>query len=119
MNASMLSTAVEYYEAIGRKSIEEAQKYLHPNVQLIGPVANLNGKKAVVEGLDRFVTTHNSLNIRQKFENNDQVMLVIYLECPEPVGEVRTASMLTFSENLIARIELFFDVRAFEPKAKE
>ncbi|KJV58176.1 hypothetical protein RFEPED_0551 [Rickettsia felis str. Pedreira] len=40
-------------------------------------------------------------------------------DCPEPIGIFRGASLLSFNENLISRIELFYDARPFEKKKEE
>ncbi len=111
--------AEAYYESVGNKEMAGAERYLHPDVQLIGPLAEMTGKEAVLKAVKGFLTIFKSLTIRAKFGSGDQVMIAYDLDCPAPVGNFRAAVLLTFRDDLIARLELFYDGRPFEEKKEE
>ena len=54
--------------------------------------------------------------MRVKFAFGNQVMLAYDLNCVSPIGTIRVAALMTFEDNLISSIELFFDARAFDKK---
>jgi hypothetical protein len=114
---SNVNIAEAYYNAMGDKNIEAAGDHLHPDVRFIAPFGNLTGKQAVLSAAKNFVANFNALTIRSKFGSPHQVMLAYDLDCPAPVGIVRTAALMTFKDDLIARIELFYDARPFETKS--
>jgi hypothetical protein len=47
MNSSNLPIAEAYYAAMAAKNVSAMEKYLHPDVKLIAPLADATGKKAV------------------------------------------------------------------------
>lgn len=106
--------AEEYYKLVGEKNKEGIKKYLHPDVELYGPLANLKGKEAVIEAVCNFMQAFNSLTIRAKFGAGDQAMIVYDTDIPGIAKEFPGASLLSFHEGLIARIELFFDGSRFK-----
>jgi hypothetical protein len=110
-------TAKAYYQAINHRNVAEAEKYLNTNVLYIGPLGETTGKEAVVDAIKEFITIFKSLTIRAACGSGDQVMLAYDLDCPAPIGIIRTAVLMTFKDNLISRVELFFDARPFERKA--
>jgi hypothetical protein len=46
-------------------------------------------------------------------------MLTYDAEFGEPIGICRTAVLMTFKDQLIERLELFFDARPFEKNSKK
>jgi hypothetical protein len=52
--------------------------------------------------------------VKVSFGSEDQAMVNYDVDFGDPFGVVRTAALITRKENLIARIELFFDARPFE-----
>ncbi|KAB8040815.1 hypothetical protein GCL60_02485 [Silvanigrella paludirubra] len=118
MNEKILSLALGYYKSMSEKNIPELKQYLHPNVQVISPLATVTGIQSVLEASKGFVQIFKSLTIKSQFISNNQIMLVMDLDCPEPIGFFRSAVMMTFLDNLIIRNELFYDTRPLE-KYKE
>lgn len=112
MSEKNVTSAVAYYEAMNDKNIAAIEKFLHSEVKFLGPLANITGKNAYLESLQRFFfPSFQKLTIRSHFGSDDQAMVVFDLDCPAPVGIVRTASLMTFKNNLISHIEAFFDPR--------
>ena len=113
MNQNNVAIAKAFYTAFGEKNVWVMEKYLHPNVQLITPLAKLEGKEAYLEAAKNFTSFFNALTLRAKFGEGDQALVVYDLECPLPVGQVSGAALMTFQEGLIIRNELFHDTSPF------
>lgn len=113
MSKNNLTIATVYYTAMSEKNIGALEKHLHPDVQFSAPLAKVKGKEAVLESTKGFANFFKSLKIRAKLGTGDQAMIVYDLECPEPVGNVTSASLMTFQDGLITKIELFYDARPF------
>lgn len=119
MSNKNLVSAVTYYQAMNNKDLATIEKFLHPNVKLISPLAEVTGKEAVLNSVKHFLPVFNKLTIRAQFSSGDQAMLAYDLDCPAPIGLYRGAVLLTFQEGLIARYELFYDARPLEKKRDE
>lgn len=116
MSEKNIASAVAYYQAMNNKDLSVIEKYLHPEVRLIGPMADITGKDVVFNSVKHFLSIFNKLTIRAQFGTGDRVMLAYDLDCPAPIGLFRGAVLLTFQEGLIIRYELFYDARPFEKK---
>jgi hypothetical protein len=103
MSEKNLATAIAYYQAMNNKDLSALEKYLHPEVRLIGPLADITGKDAVLGSVKHLVALFNKLIIRAQFGAGDRVMLAYDM-------------LLTFQNGLIIRYELFFDARPFEKR---
>ena len=114
MNKNHVAIAEAYYTAMGEKNVADMGQYLHPDVQFIGPLAEMRGKEAVLEAVKRLIAFFKTLTIRAKFGSGDQAMLAYDLDFPSPIGNCPAAALLTFQEGLISKIELFFDGRPFD-----
>ncbi len=119
MSEKNIASAVAYYQAMSNKDLSVIENYLHPEVRLIGPLADITGKDAVLNSVKHFLAVFKKLTVRAQLGNGDQVMLAYDLDCPAPIGLFRGAVLLTFQEGLIIRYELFYDARPFEKKKDE
>lgn len=119
MSEKNLASAITYYQAMNDKDLAVIEKYLHPQVRLISPLADITGKDAVLNAVKHFLAVFNKLTIRAQFGTGDQAMLAYDLDCPAPIGLYRGAVLLTFQEGLIIRYELFYDARPLEKKKDE
>ena len=116
MNKDSIALAEKYYTALGEKNIAYLEKQLHPDVQFIGPLGEVKGKEAVLEHTKKFAAFFKSLKIRAKFGSQDQAMIVYDVDLPAPIGNIRTASLMNFQNELVIRIELFFDAASMMKK---
>lgn len=114
MSKTSVEIAESYYLAMQKKDVVAAAHYLHPDVQLIGPLGDMQGKETVLAGAKRFTSVYRSLTIRAKFGLGDQAMIVYDLDCPAPIGALRAAVLMKIHAGLIERMELFYDARPFE-----
>jgi hypothetical protein len=108
-----VSTAVAYYTALGQKNLEEVTKYLHPDIQFIDPQEKIMGKEAVLQAAQGFTSIFKTLTIQAKFGSEDQAMIVYDVEIPGFAKNLHAASLLSFKEGLISKIDLIYDTRCF------
>lgn len=116
MSERNIASATAYYQAMNNKDLSVIEKYLHPKVQLIGPLADITGKDAVLNAVKHLLTAFNKLTIRAQFGAGERVMLAYDIDFLAPIGVSRAAVLLTFQDGLIIRYELFFDARPFEKR---
>ena len=102
-----------YYTALGEKNIEKVKEYLHPDIQFTDPQETVIGKEAVLKAAKGFSTIFKSLTIRLKFGSEDQAMIVYEVNIPSLTKNLHAASLLSFKEGLISKIELFYDTGCF------
>jgi hypothetical protein len=102
---------VAYYTALGEKNIEAIKEYLHPDIQFSDPQEKVIGREAVLKAAQRFAGIFKSLTIRAQFGSENQAMIVYDVEIPGLSKKLQAASLLSFREGLISKIELFYDSR--------
>ncbi len=119
MSCDLLTIGEAYYTAVGKKNVAEIEKYLHPDANLTGPLASISGRHAILEATKHFTSMFNTLTIRAKFRSENQAMIVYELDIPGPIGNFPGASLMTFQEGKIIKIQLFYDGRPFEMKKEE
>ncbi len=100
---------VAYYTALGEKNMDEVKKYLHPDIQFKDPQEKVIGREAVLKAAQGFTGIFKTLTIRSKFGSEDQAMIVYEVEIPGLSKKLQAASLLSFQEGLISKIELFYD----------
>lgn len=125
MNASFfesndnLSIAEKYYNAMLAKDFDMMANYLECNVHFIGPLAEMHGKEAVVSAAKNLSQILGDIKIRSKFAHENQIMFAYDFMFPAPIGKLRAAVLMEFTDRLISKIELFYDARPFEEKKSE
>ncbi len=107
---------VAYYTALGEKNIEEVKKYLHPDIQFTDPQEKVIGREAVLKAAKGFTGIFKTLTIRAKFGSENQAMIVYDVEIPGLAKKLHAASLLSFQEGLISKIELFYDSKGLVGK---
>lgn len=113
MSENNIAIAEAYYIAASKKDLASMESYLHPKMEFVGPFGEVFGKEAFLEALKKFLGSFTQLTIRSKCCAGNLVTMVYNVDFPQPIGICRTAALLTIKNNLIARIELFFDTRPF------
>jgi ketosteroid isomerase-like protein len=113
MNTSNVNTAQAYYTAMSAKNVAQMEQYLHEDVQLISPFGKSVGKMAVIDAVKKFTSYFEKLTIQAPFGSDDQAVVVYDVSFAQPIGNVRSASYMTFKDGRIKNIELLFDARPF------
>lgn len=111
--------AVAYYTALGKKNIEEVERYLHPNIRFTDPQEQVIGKEAVLKAATGFSAIFKSLTIRAKFGSENEAVIIYDVEIPSFAKPLRAASHLSFQDGLISKIDLIYDTRCFMGKKEE
>lgn len=119
METTTMSLAEAYYTLVGQKNVEGIKKYLHANAELHGPMARLEGSEAIMKATSNFMNTFNSLTIRSKFGSKDQAMIVYDVDIRGIDKKFPGASLLSFQDGLIIKIELFYDSSRIVEKKEE
>jgi hypothetical protein len=114
-----LAIAESYYKAMLAKDFDKMASYLHDNVHFIGPLAEMHGKDAVVSAAKNFGGILQDIQIRSRFSAGNQIMFAYNMVVPAPIGKFRAAMLMEFTNQLISKIELFYDGRLFEEKKSE
>jgi SnoaL-like domain len=116
---SHLLVAENYYSAMLQKDFDAMASCLHSDVHFIGPLAEMHGKDLVVSAAKNLSQILQDIRIRASFEAHNQIMLSYDFMFPEPIGKLRAAVLMKFENQLISKIELFYDGRPFEEKKSE
>ena len=106
MSEKNIALAVAYYQAMGNKNLATIEKLLHPDVRLISPMAQIEGKDAVLNAVKHFLAVFNTLTIRAKFGSGDQAMVVYNLDCSAPFGIVRGVMNFFMTQGLLSKNEM-------------
>ena len=114
-----LKSAENYYNAMLAKDFDKMTSYLHDNVHFIGPLAEMQGKDAVVTAVKNFGGILQDIQIRSRFAAGDQIMFAYDMVVPAPIGKFRAAVLMEFTDRLISKIALFYDASPFEEKKSE
>lgn len=114
-----LNLAENYYNAMLAKDFDKMASYLHDNVHFIGPLAEMQGKNAVVTAAKNFGGILQDIQIRSRFADGDQIMFAYDMVVPAPIDKFRAAVLMEFTDRLISKIELFYDASPFQEKKSE
>ena len=98
------------------KDFDTMASYLSDDLCLISPLAEINGKEELLMAAKNFGGMLIDIQIRSEYADNKQVMLGYEMILPEPIRKFRAAALMEFENNNITKIELFYDVWAFERK---
>ena len=109
-NKNMAET---FYNALASKSIPSLGQYLHADIHFIGPMEEMKGKDNYLTAAQSFSGMFKSLNIRAVFSSDNQAVVIYDLEFPGEIECTRSASLMTFDDEVITRIELFYDSHPF------
>lgn len=111
-----LKRAESYYNAMLAKKFDVMTAYLHEHVDFISPLASMHGRDAVGSAAKNLSQILQDIHIRSKFAADNQIVLVYDFLFPAPIGVLRAAVLMEFTDKLISKIELFYDGRPFEKK---
>ncbi|HJN37508.1 MAG TPA: nuclear transport factor 2 family protein [Gammaproteobacteria bacterium] len=118
-NEKNLHVAKSYYSAMLAKDFNTLASYLHDNVHFMGPLAELQGKEAVVLAAKNLSQILDNIEIRSTFASGNQIMFAYDFSFPTLNLNLRSAVLMDFKKGQITKIELFYDGRPFEQKKKE
>ncbi len=117
--SDFLEKAMSYYTAMNSRDFNNMTSHLHPKVVCISPLDTIESKEVVAEAAKNFSNFFKSILIKETFTSLNKVVLLLETDCPAPIGSFRSTSILSFEDELISQIELFYDARPFEKMRKE
>jgi SnoaL-like domain len=110
------AVGVAYYTALGEKNMEAVKKFLHPDIQFTDPKEKVMGREAFLEAARGFTGFFKTLTIRAQFGSENQAVIIYDVEIPTCAKNLRAASLLSFQEGLISKIELIYDTQCLMEK---
>ena len=96
-----------------------AKLAMHSDAELYSPMAVLKGKEAIVKATSNFMNSFESLTIRSQFGSSDQAMIVYDVDIPGISKDFPGASLMSFRDGLIVKIQLFYDSSRIVEKKEE
>jgi hypothetical protein len=114
LQAQHIQSAENYYSAMLSKDYAQMASYLHDQIHIISPLAEIQGKDAAVLADKNFGNILQDIQIRSRFSAEDQIMLAYDLTLPLPIGTFSAAVLMEFTDELISKIEMFYDARPLE-----
>lgn len=111
--------AEEYYNLLSQKKIDEMGQYLDENVRFLGPMDIIQGKKGVLKASGNFAKAFEALKIRNKFEGENQAVIIYDVFFKGMSEKIRGAVVLSLKKGLIVDLELFYDTSLVTQKKDE
>src|ERR1700679_2556579 len=123
MSQENLKIAEAYLDAMDRRNLADLAKNLHPQLSFKSPMASSNTREGFLEISKKLFTLLKKVELKAKFEHQNQTLLIYDMVFPEPLGHTRSFNWMAFepAENLrpgewgkIKAIEILYDPRPFE-----
>lgn len=108
-----ITIAVAYYTALGKKDLEEVERYLHPDIRFKDPQEQVIGKEEVLKAAKGFSSIFKTLTIQAQFGSENQAVVIYEVEIPKMDKPLCASSLLGFQDGLISNIDLIYDTRCF------
>jgi hypothetical protein len=86
MKNDLLVAGEAYRKAWHNKDPEGIAKRLHPEVRLIGPMAETTDKECVLQSAKRMCRLVRALNVRSKFISGDHAIFTYEFVCADPMA---------------------------------
>lgn len=116
METNYAEQAKAYYTLIAEKNSDGLKDYLHSNVEFYSPLGTYMGREEVLEGVRVFMNRFTSMTVRSHFGSKDQAVIIYNTDIVGIANNFPSASLLSFKDGLIAKIEVFYDPRPFFDK---
>lgn len=117
MKTNILEKGEAYLKALNDKNLEAIGTYVHPELKFKTPLSEISNRHDFLVATRQVVAHTKGLRVKSKFASDNQAMFIYDLIFEEPIGATRTANLMTFVDDKIKEIELFFDARPFDKTA--
>ena len=117
MTDRLLQVGAEYLEALGAGDLNRIRAVIHPELHFRTPLLEVWGREPFIFACEQVIARTHGLVLKAKFAAGNQAMFTYDLLFVEPIGPVRTANLMTFEDDKIRDVELFYDARPFQPPA--
>src|ERR1700685_3135292 len=104
MSQENLKIAEAYLDAMDHRNLEALAKNLHPQLSFKSPMANSNSREGFLAISKKLFTLLKRVEVKAKFEYQNQTLLIYDMVFPEPLGHARSYNWMAFepTENLRA-----------------
>ena len=110
--------AKRYIDAAGRKDYETVASLLAPDVVFKGAAFETHGSDEFIAPFKRMAPVWVRSEIRNVFADGEQACVIYDFVTDTDAGSVPCIELITFRDERIARVELFFDRVQFAPAAQ-
>lgn len=114
IETSFVTLTKRYYESIVSQDFGWINDSLGTDIAFLSPFYEISGKEAVMEVIQKFSEMINDIHIRSIMADDSQVMLAYDVVFKLPYGKERAAALISFQDQKIVHIELFFDRKPFD-----
>ena len=114
MNANVLEIGEAYLKALDRKDVQTIISLVDLDIRFKTPVEESFTRDDFIMSVRRMLINLRGVHITAKFSSGEQAIFTYEMNFNEPVGIVKTASIMAFAGDKIKDIEVFFDARPFE-----
>jgi hypothetical protein len=123
MSQENLKIAEAFLDAMNHRNLTALAKNLDLELHFKSPLADSHSREGFLEISKKLFTLLKRVEVRAKFEYENQTLLIYDMVFPEPLGHVRTFNWMAFkpAEDLragemgkIKAIEILYDPRPFE-----
>lgn len=109
-----LALAIDYYKFLLNKDFDAMASCLLSDVKVTTPLSCMRSKEEVIKAARRFAPILQDIQINSRFASGNQIMLTYDMMILDPIGSFRTAVIMDFQNNKIAKMEFFYDCRIWE-----
>jgi hypothetical protein len=113
MNANLMEIGAAYLNALDQKDIPKITSLVDPDIHFKMPVAEVFNRDDFLKAVRRMLANSGGVHIVTKFASGNQAVFIYEVNFNEPIGPMKTASLMTFAGDKIKEIEVFFDARPF------
>jgi len=113
------SIAAAYIDAVGKKDFASVEGMLAPDLAFKGPFMQLASAAEFIGALRRLSPILDRNDIRYVFADADRACVVYDFVTSTASGSIPTIEVVTFRDDKIAAIELFFDRMQFAAAREE
>ena len=114
MNANKnIKLAEQHYKNMVDHNFDAMEEYIDNEIELFGPFGKTTGKVDVIAGAKMFASVVSDIKIFEKFSADNKVMLAYEAIFNNNLGSARAAALITFNNDKIVKIELFYDPKPF------
>lgn len=114
MSVNAMEIGEAYLNALGKRDIAKITSMVDPAIWLKMPMAEVFNQNDFIMAVRRMLANLRELHILSKFSSGNQAMFLYEITFNDPVGVVRTASLMTMEGDKIKEMEVIFDARPFE-----
>lgn len=114
MNANILEIGEAYLNALDQKDIAKITSLVDPAIHFKMPLAEVFRRDDFIMAVRQMLANSKGVHILAKFASGSRAMFVYEVIFNEPVGTVKSSSLMTFDGDKITEMEVLFDARPFE-----